>query len=171
VEDYKKALAFTLRYEGGYANHPNDKGGETNRGITHTTYDTYRKVKGLPVQSVKLITDEEVNDIYYKMYWLTASCDKLPYPLNMVVFDAAVNHGPLKAIKLLQRILGLHQDGLVGPKTLAAVATIKDDYGACDDYMDEREAFFNAIVAANSSQSVFLKGWLNRVASLRKLTS
>ena len=41
--NFKKALEFVLRWEGGQSNNPNDLGGETNKGITHFTYDSYRK--------------------------------------------------------------------------------------------------------------------------------
>jgi lysozyme family protein len=167
--DYKSILAHILKSEGGYVNHPNDRGGPTNKGITTGTYDTYRKVKGLPVQSVKDISDDEVQDIYYKSYWLKAHCDKLPFPLSLLVFDMSVNSGPLRAIKMLQRILGLGQDGIVGAKTLAAIESIKDARGASQDYLEEREAFYRAIVVNDSSQGVFLKGWLSRLDKLRKL--
>lgn len=169
--DFKTALAHVLRYEGGYVNHPNDRGGPTNKGITQSTYNTYSKLQGLAIRDVKDIGDDEVGAIYYHSYWLSAHCDKLPSPLNMVVFDTAVNSGPNRAIKMLQRILALNQDGVVGPKTLAAIADIKDAKGACDDYLDEREAFFKAIVASRPDQHVFLKGWLSRVSKLRALVA
>ena len=62
---YPQMLKFILQREGGYVNNPKDKGGETNKGITHGTYDVYRRSKGLKSQSVKNITDDEVRDIYY----------------------------------------------------------------------------------------------------------
>lgn len=168
TDEFKKALVFVLAREGGYVNHPNDKGGPTNKGITQGTYDTYSKLQGLACSDVRDIEDEVVAAIYYHSYWLSAHCDKLPYPLNVVVFDMAVNSGPSRAIKMLQRILALGQDGVVGPKTLAAIAAIKDPKGACEDYIEEREAFFRAIVVNNPSQGVFLKGWLSRLDHLRK---
>ena len=60
TEDFEKMLKFVLQREGGYVNDPHDLGGETNKGITHNTYNSYRKSKGLQTRSVKYITDDEV---------------------------------------------------------------------------------------------------------------
>ncbi len=142
---FETVLKYSLQFEGGYVNDPLDKGGETNKGITKAVYDTYRKSKNLPIQSVKLISDQEVKDIYYKQYWLAAGCDKLEDKLAMVVFDFAINSGVSRA----KRYLTLTKD----PQKL----------------LDLRAEFFKKIVKNNPSQNRFLKGWLNRVESLRKI--
>lgn len=157
-----------LQSEGGYVNHPADRGGATNRGVTQLTYDTYRRIHGLPIQDVRQLTEEEVQAIYSKGYWQTTSCDHLPWPVNLVVFDCAVNSGPLRAAKMLQQELGVVADGAIGPKTLAAVAAV-DPIQLATRYLDRRDEFYGAIVKGNPSQSVFLKGWLNRTSRLRKL--
>ena len=69
-QSFKKALKFVLSMEGGYVNNPNDLGGETNFGITKKTYDAYRKANSLPPQSVKFISKNEIEEIYYKNYFL-----------------------------------------------------------------------------------------------------
>lgn len=90
-EHFEKTLKFILQREGGYVNDPNDLGGETNKGITYRTYNAYRKNKGLPPQSVKYITDEEVKDIYYNNYYKASGADKISDPkLSAYVFDTAV---------------------------------------------------------------------------------
>ncbi len=90
--NFEKMLKFVLQREGGYVNDPNDLGGETNKGITHTTYNSYRRSKGLPIQSVKYITDSEVRDIYYNNYYKASGADKISNPtLAAYVFDTAVN--------------------------------------------------------------------------------
>ena len=66
--EFEQALKFVLEREGGYVNNPNDPGGATNKGITQSTYYNWLKAKGLPNKSVKLITDAEVKEIYYKNY-------------------------------------------------------------------------------------------------------
>ena len=68
-ELFKKALAFVLKWEGGFVNDPDDKGGATNKGITQNTYNSYLKSKGMRAKSVRYITQAEVEDIYYKQYW------------------------------------------------------------------------------------------------------
>ena len=102
--EYPKMLQFILAREGGYSNHPDDKGGETNKGITHKTYDAYRKSKGLKTRSVKELTDEEMQDIYYNEYYKASGADKIDNPrLAMYVVDTAINHGLSTAKLLLKR--------------------------------------------------------------------
>ena len=106
-ENFEKMLKFVLQEEGGYVNDPHDRGGETNKGITHTTYDSYRKSKGLPTRSVKNITDDEVRDIYYNNYYKASGADKLDNPqLSLYVFDTAVNMGVSRAKEFLNKSNG-----------------------------------------------------------------
>jgi len=163
--DFEQALAFTLRWEGGYVNHPADKGGATNKGVTQNVYDAYRSSRGVPIRPVEWIEADEVKEIYYRQYWLAGKCDQLPAPVNIVHFDACVNHGLGNAVKRLQAVAGVVQDGGLGPMTIAAVQKTLAQPLALD-YIAERTKFYYAIVKANPSQGVFLAGWLNRMASL-----
>lgn len=92
-EDFEKAIQFTLRWEGGYVNDPDDPGGETNYGIAKAFY---------PDLDIKNLTKEQAIEIYYKDYWLRYGCDKLPYPLNIAFFDSTVNPGIKHARRFLQ---------------------------------------------------------------------
>jgi len=170
-ENFRKALPFILKFEGGYVNHPADPGGATNRGVIQNTYNTYRKRKGLPKQSVRHITLDEVEDIYYSMYWKTNKfdLDELPFKLAQTVFDWHVNSG--RGITTLQQVLGVSADGVMGHKTLNEVK-----YWESKDKLDElikkyndfRETRYRAW--GKGAQSVFLRGWLNRLNAVRKLT-
>jgi len=139
---FLKALDFTLSQEGGYSNHPNDKGGATNYGITQTTYNTYKKRKGAVKWFVKNITMKEVEEIYYGMYWMAAKCNTLTLSLSIVVFDTAVHSGVSKA----RFILNLTNDPFI--------------------YLDRRRSFLKRI--AGGSNKVFLKGWMNRIDHLKE---
>jgi lysozyme family protein len=160
---FRLCLAHVLKSEGGYVNHPNDKGGATNKGITQAVFSEYLKSRGLPVESVREITPADVERIYATRYWNAAKCREFPPKVAAVLFDAAVNHGVTKAIKLLQRALGLAEDGIVGPKTLAA----SEAFGVSEVFCKTREKFYRDIVAAKPDQAVFLRGWLNRIRDLR----
>lgn len=165
---FSNALNFVLRWEGGYVNHPSDKGGETNYGVTSAVYIQYRKSKGLPPRSVRLISAVEVRDIYQKNYWLAAGCDLLPARLALCQFDWAVNAGTYRAIKALQQVVNTEPDGIIGPATTSAVATAiqtRGESSLVNNYLAVREGCYRRWGVGN--QEVFLKGWLNRLSSLR----
>lgn len=163
MDNFQKALEFTLRWEGGYSDHPADKGGATMRGITQATYDAYLRSIGAPSHPVKGIRDEEIEWIYHRNYWEEIKGDSLPMPLAIAVFDCAVNSGPSRSIKLLQSACGgLVIDGLIGPKTLAAAQVV-----SVGKVIEQREAFLRRIVVRDVTQKVFLDGWINRTTALR----
>ena len=70
---------------------------------------------------MKVIPMDIVEKIYKDQYWNAMSCDSFPFSIAFQLFDAAVNHGLLNARKLLQRAVGVKDDGIVGALTLAAV--------------------------------------------------
>jgi lysozyme family protein len=142
---FKEALDFTLRWEGGYVNNPNDPGGETNKGVTKSVYDAYRQKKGLSKQSVKNISDSEVYDIYKNQYWFSAGCDTIQdAKLAISVFDFAVNGGVARA----KRYLALTKDSV--------------------KFNNNRIGYYTKIVKVNPKLQTFLKGWSNRVLDLNK---
>jgi lysozyme family protein len=162
--NFEKSLQLILKFEGGYVNDPNDHGGATNKGVTQTVYDEYRKSLNKSSQSVKDITDEEVKDLYYKKYWIVAMCDKLPLDVDTVHFDMAVNAGPKQAAKLLQRSVGVADDGVIGPATLAKV-TSTNPKAIIRQYINKRIEFYIGLVMNNLSQIKFLNGWILRANS------
>lgn len=167
---FEKALAFTLRWEGGYVNHPSDPGGETNKGIIKKEYDKYRTEKSLPLRSVKEIEDTEVKDIYENKYWKVGHCDVMRDKLAIVHFDTVVNTGITQGAKFLQRCLKVKDDGVIGAGTLKALADSNQD-SLIPDYLAQRRAFYQKIVQVNPKLQVFLKGWMNRVDSLEKVVA
>lgn len=164
---FKDALVFTLRWEGGFVDHPADPGGRNNKGVTQRVYDAWRRRQGLTQRDVKLIQDAEVHAIYASDYWIPPRCDLLSRPLDLAQFDTAVNMGPKRAVRFLQKALGCDVDGEFGPSTERAVSECKPG-DAVVKYCDIREAFYEQIMQKKPSQSVFLKGWMNRLNSLRR---
>jgi len=158
---FNEALRFTLQWEGGYVNHPADIGGETNKGITARTYSSYRQRKGLPLKSVRDITDTEVQEIYRDQYWTSANCDLNVRPLAIVHFDTAVNFGVRGATEFLQEVLGVTIDGVYGSMTRAALAKANTSATA-KRYCQARIDYRYRRVSRDPSQRVFLTGWLNR---------
>ena len=160
-ENYKSALAAVLKFEGGYSNHPNDPGGPTMKGVTQRVYDAWRQKHGLATQSVRSISDDEIEAIYRRDYWDRIHGDDLPSGLDGAVFDYAVNSGPSRAIKDLQRTLGVPADGIIGPQTLAAANA---NPKACGEYCDRRLRFMQGL----GIWATFGKGWGARVAGVKR---
>lgn len=105
-ENWKRSIAFVRRWEGGWADHPADPGGATNKGITLATYTRWRQAHGQPAPSkddLRNLSDEEANRIYYEWYWLESGSEKLAWPLCLAHFDTAVNGGVGRAQEMLQR--------------------------------------------------------------------
>ena len=105
-ENFSRSYAAALKEEGGFSNHPKDPGGATMRGVTQRVYDAYRINKGEYKQSVGRISDFEVRDIFKRQYWDAVKADELPAGVDYAVFDFAINSGPSRAVKELQRIVG-----------------------------------------------------------------
>jgi lysozyme family protein len=162
-----EALKFVLKWEGGFVNHPSDPGGATNKGITQGTYDSYRRKKKLPIQTVANITSAEVTEIYEEMYWEASRAKWLQPPLALAVFDTAVNFGVGGAIRRLQQALGLKPTGKWTPQTSERVHAA-DALAVAREIVRLRIAHRHYRVQQKPSQRVFLKGWLNRDRDLLK---
>ena len=165
-QNFERSLPFTLQWEGGYVNNPADPGGATNRGVTQNTYNQYLAGKGRRAADVRAISDAEVSDIYRSMYWAASQCDAIAWALCAAHFDTAVNTGPKQAAKLLQRAVGVADDGAIGPETLAAVAAANPQT-AVATYCDKRAAFYDALIQNKPSLATFRAGWMHRVSALR----
>jgi lysozyme family protein len=161
-ETFAKCLEITLGFEGGVSNHPKDPGGLTNKGVTQRVYDAYRKALNLSPRSVKLITKAELLAIYRKQYWMQVCGDDLPAGVDLVVFDYAVNSGAARAIKDLQRVVGVNVDAVVGEITLQAISSA-DIHKVINGVCDKRYSFMRKL----KTWPTFGRGWTARVAGVR----
>lgn len=167
---FDKALAFILRpdIEGGKSNNSTDKGGLTYRGITQKLYDEYCDANGVPHSSVVDLDNDTVRTVYNSMFWLPTHCWALPEPLDMAVFDGSVNHGQGLAVKLLQGVLDLDADGILGSRTVAAVNAVPLR-ALCNEYLISRKAKYKSIIANDPTQATFKNGWYNRLSALQSV--
>ncbi len=155
--NFFKSLEMVLKHEGGFVDHPEDPGGATNKGITHKTYSDFLGRPLEDVDELKNIPEEHVQLIYKQGYWDKVKGDNLPSGVDFAIFDWAVNSGPGRAAKALQKAVGATADGAIGPKTLAAVEAA-DAAEIIKAVADEREAFYKSLRTFNT----FGKGWLRR---------
>lgn len=166
MSNYNKAIAFTLKYEGGYVNDPEDRGGETYRGITrknHPNWPGWAKIDEIkPVHGVIIPElEDEVNDFYRDKYWglIENICNG---GVAAFVFDWKVNSG-FHAIEALQKIIGAKVDGVLGNNTI--LKTNNYNGSLLSELIAARRKFVADIVRRSPIQKKFLNGWLNRIAA------
>lgn len=176
--DFGRALAFALKWEvgpysasGGYTNDPNDPGGETKWGISKHSY---------PHLDIANLSLEEARNVYFYDYWdkdgnQESFCSELPWPLSFVHFDCTVNVGNRKIAKdgtvvmhrranmILQRALGVDDDGYIGPITRRAAA-IGDPLRIAQKTIQQRELYYAQL---GSWSMKYQAGWLRRTNDLR----
>ena len=134
---------------------------------------------GLP-EHVRDLTKDQAIRIYEAFYWKPAGCDKLPSPIDLLVFDGAVNCGVRQGVKFLQEALNvmnedkdkdqLVTDGIIGKKTLAAVAEHSSSLRPlCAVVLWQRTLYYQSLTADKAAFRAFLRGWINRLARLWEL--
>lgn len=162
--NFEACLKATLVWEGGYVNHPDDPGGMTNMGITAGVYEAYT---GKPATEaiMRALRVEDVEPIYKELYWDKVRGDELPLGIDLCVFDFGINSGPSRAIRYLQRLVGVEQDGVLGPVTMKAVKHFSDKNveDMINAYTDLRSGFVKNL----NHFKTFGRGWLRRIADIR----
>lgn len=157
--DFDTAFNTLLKHEGGFSDHPSDPGGKTRYGITEAVAREagYRgDMRELPIDLAKRI--------YKTRYWDAVRADELPEAVRYAVFDAAVNSGPRQAILWLQRAVGVKDDGIIGPQTLAAVRAA-DPERLLRRILAQRLRFMTGL----PNWPTFGRGWARRVADLMEM--
>lgn len=156
--NFTRCIGPILEAEGGFVDHPNDPGGATNMGITFNTLKSWRQPDSITVDDVRNLTEDEAKQIYRANYWNAIGCDDLPDGVDLVTFDFGVNAGPGRSVKTLQRVIGVKDDGAIGPITLAAVAAVEPEH-IVRRFGELRMEFYRRL----STFPTFGKGWARRV--------
>jgi lysozyme family protein len=148
--------------EGGNDDDPNDPGGRTSRGITQREYDAYCTIHGFSHGDVWQAPEVSIANIYEGSYWYPY-CHALPSGPDYVFFDECVNAGPHEAALVLQRALGVVDDGHIGVVTMAAVAKA-DPVHLVKAMSYERVKVYDRMRGFRR----YGKGWLSRVEFCRR---
>lgn len=156
------AIRLILRSEGGFADQTSlgDRGGPTNYGVTLRTLAACRGAA--TVGDLLKLTPEAASAIYAAQYAAPVAFDRLPSGLDYCVLDCSVNSGPARAMKLLQRVLGVQQDGVFGMHTMDALGR-RPVRGLIAAYCQARLAFMRTLRNWGS----FGNGWASRVDTVR----
>lgn len=155
-----------LEREGGFVDHPSDRGGATKFGVTIGTLRRHGiDVDGdgdVDADDVKSLPLESAKRLYKKEYWNPSQAELLPPQLRDLYFDMCINHGLRNAARMLQkaavasgRVIKI--DGVIGEQTLRASELVP-----LVTLVRERARFYCRIVKKDHSQLDFLEGWINR---------
>lgn len=166
MADINKLIPIIKKYEGGYVNHPNDKGGCTNSGVTIATYQYYFG-KNKTCEDLKKITENEWLTIFRFGYWNRFKADRINNQSIANLLVDWVYMSGVNAIKKAQAQLGVKTDGVVGEVTLKAINNYPNQQELFNKLWTRRKKFFDDIVRRNPSQQVFYKGWMNRLKNYR----
>lgn len=166
-ENLEKSLSLVFGHEGGYVNAKTDSGGPTKYGITHRTLAAWRGVSSVSADEVKKLRLEEAAEIYRVGYWAQCGGSVLPSGVDYAVFDFGVNSGPARAVRYLQKVLGVEMDGSIGPVTLAAVRAYPGGAkGLIYDYCAARMKFLRGLSSRKTGFPVNGRGWTIRVTGI-----
>jgi lysozyme family protein len=184
TEDLKKYVKFVLKWEGPMGRSTNDSasknpcptpfngktGWHTVKGII---YSTWVSVFGKDNDArFFAMNDEDWWKVFHGTFWTKMKLDSISnFKVAAFVCDVGWMSGTSRGIKTLQRGLkalgfDIKDDGEIGPKTIAA-ANAADSIKLLEAMYKERERFFREIAVGKNS--VFLKGWLNRLNSFKKV--
>lgn len=155
------AYRFTLAHEKGWWPGGGSDPNPTLDGVTQRTYDVYRKGRNLPWRSVREMNPAERLDIY-RLYWDESDADLLPRRSAAAHFAFAFNAGPPRATRVLQRALAVTADGVIGPKTRAAILAAVDD-DLLPRLLLEQLAEYRQICLDVPARRPNLLGWIGRL--------
>jgi len=161
LHNFQICFADTEQFEGWhqYSNDPVDPGGATYSGVTQNAYNAWRThVAQLPIQDVRRMTDAECQTIYKTQYWDAVRGDNVWAGIDLLLYDIAVNSGPLRAIKFLQQALGVTVDGQFGLETFGALMAVNDRKALIQKICAARMSFWHSL----TTWWRFGKGWFAR---------
>lgn len=191
---FEQAFEIGMKKEGKYSNHPNDKGGETYKGVARKAnpdwhgwliVDNLRREPGFPnnLDDNKML-QTDVRQLYKEKYFDAYNGDNMPQMLAIEMFDTAINMGVPRSVKFLQEVL----NGLNKNQTLYPDITIDGNYGpqtekTLNTYIEKRKgavarlvkcinilqgAFYFYLMKKDPTQEIFAEGWLDHRVTIEK---
>ena len=172
---FNLALIKVLSHEGGYANDPDDLGGETYKGIARNSHGTWLgwtlidRFKSKPDFPRSLDTNPQLQSLvelfYFDNFWTPLNAEKIQNQTSAdSVFDFAVNSGLATSVRLVQSIVGTKRDGIIGEQTLNKINSIDFGYFQAVFTVSKIDHYM-AIIKKRPLNKKYLYGWIIRALS------
>lgn len=166
---FEKLAGKLLHLEGGFVDHPKDRGGPTKYGVILSTWKEYGYDKDrdgdIDVEDLKVITHEDAKMIAKKIFWDYFRADETKnQSVAELIVDWGYNSGRVTVARRIQRLLGVKVDGVFGPITMGAINGANQSK-LFEAIKADRKKFIEFLVKADPEQKVFYKGWMNRINS------
>lgn len=169
--NFDKSLDLVLKHEGGFTADERDRGnrlpdgrkGSTMMGVTQANWENYIG-RTVTHAEMKALTRADVAPFYKTRYWDVVKGDELPSGVDYLAFDFAVNAGPGRSIRFLQTALGTTPDGIIGPKTMAAIKAA-DGKALSKKFSEVKETWYKTL----NDFPIFGRGWLRRVKEAQEV--
>lgn len=154
--NFLNAVNIVLTHEGGYVNNPDDPGGETNFGICKKDY---------PLLNIKTLTIQGAKVIYYNDFWMKNNYNQIKNStLAAKMLDLAVDIGSFEVNKILQHLVNVKEDGVMGPITISAINSYTLKFNDLyENLIKDVESYYDHLIQTNPSLEEFRKGWMNRL--------
>jgi len=153
IPEVRRIIARTIGHEGAYNNDADDPGGETKYGISKAQY---------PNVDILNLTEDEAYAIYERDYYTAIGLNRIGSPrIRWKVFDIGVNIGQRKAVKMLQRSVGVKDDGLLGPMT-AHMVSLWEPSRVLENLVEEQKTHYGKVILENPKMKKYFKGWMKR---------
>jgi lysozyme family protein len=181
VRPVDRAIAYAMRWEGGFSDDPRDPGGATNYGISLRFLLADNKIErydfdgdgDVDANDVRQMTREQAAAVYRERFWWPA-LNGIPERLAIKAFDFGVNMGPGQSTRLLQRALNdyaaitkspaLYVDGVFGPATSGAIAKVESSVAGLllADFEELAGRFYFDLAEKRRSARDYFFGWMRR---------
>lgn len=167
--NFDQAFEKLIGHEGGFQRDPQDRANWTSGKIgVGTLRGTKYGISAMsyPGEDIQNLTLDRAKQLYQRDFWGPAGCDAVPEPVKFPLFTAAVHTSapgrPITAVKMLQRAVGVKDDGVLGAKTLMAIQGF-DAYRLAARFMGQYIDYTNN----NREQyRLYGAGWSQRAAEI-----
>lgn len=171
MADMNKFVPKLLKWEGGYAADPDDRGGATKYGVTEKTWEKSGYDKNadgrIDAKDVALLSESDMSSCILPVYWKRWQADRIgSQAMAEILVDWLWMSGDI-AVKRVQHLLGLNEDGIVGEKTLAAINAYPDRRKLFERIKNERRGYIDRICSLRPANIKFRKGWLARLKDFK----